>query len=99
MGQAREQASSWPGDSGRRQAIREGDGMNEVHILDIKLIGAGIVFIAFALIVVIGYALGPYLEVVSPHDGKQLIIAAHVSMTVMVVTAAAIIYSIVAHKK
>ena len=33
--------------------------MNEIHILDIKVIGAGIVFIAFALIVVLGFALGP----------------------------------------
>lgn len=72
--------------------------MNEVHILDIKLIGAGIVFIAFALIVIIGYALGPYLEVVSPHDGKQLILAAHVSLAVMIATAGAIIYVVLKHK-
>jgi hypothetical protein len=44
--------------------------MTEVHILDIKLIGAGIVFITFALIVIIGFALRPYHEAVSPHDGK-----------------------------
>jgi hypothetical protein len=72
--------------------------MNEVHILDIKLIGAGIVFIAFALIVIIGYALGPYLEVVSPNDGKQLIIAAHISLLIMIVTAGAIIYTVLRHK-
>jgi hypothetical protein len=67
--------------------------------LEFKLIGAGIVFIAFALIVIIGYALGPYLEVVSPYDGKQLIMAAHVSMTVMVVAAGSIIYLILRHKE
>jgi hypothetical protein len=68
--------------------------MNEVHILDIKLIGAGIVFIAFALIVVLGYALGPYLEEVSPHDGKLLIIASSVSLAAMLMTAGAIVYSV-----
>ena len=68
--------------------------MNEVHILDIKLIGAGIVFIAFALIVVLGYALGPYLEVVSPNDGKLLIIASSVSLAAMLMTAGAIVYSV-----
>ena len=72
--------------------------MNEVHILDIKLIGAGIVFIAFALIVIIGYALGPYLEVVSPHDGTQLILAAHVSLAVMIAAAGAIVYSVLRQK-
>ena len=58
--------------------------MNEVHILDIKLIGAGIVFIAFALIVVSGFALGPYLEVASPNDGKLLILASAISLGVMI---------------
>ncbi len=71
--------------------------MNEVHILDIKLIGAGIVFIAFALIVVLGYALGPYLEVVSPNDGKLLIIASSVSLAAMLMTAGAIVYSVFKH--
>ena len=32
--------------------------MDGVKILEIKMIGAGIVFIAFALIVIVGYALG-----------------------------------------
>jgi hypothetical protein len=72
--------------------------MNEVHILDIKLIGAGIVFIAFALIVVLGYALGPYLEVVSPYDGKLLIIASSISLAAMLMTAGAIVYSVLKHK-
>ena len=69
--------------------------MNEVHILDIKLIGAGIVFIAFALIVVLGYALGPYLEIISPKDGKLLVFASSVSPAVMVMTAGELIYSLV----
>jgi len=73
--------------------------MNEVHILDIKLIGAGIVFIAFALIVVIGYALGPYLEVVSPHDGKLLILASTISLSAMLATAGAIVYSLLMHNE
>lgn len=73
--------------------------MNEVHILDIKLIGAGIVFIAFALIVVLGYALGPYLEVVSPKDGKLLIIASSVSLAAMLMTAGAMVYSVLKHKE
>jgi hypothetical protein len=72
--------------------------MNEVHILDIKLIGAGIVFIAFALIVIIGYALGPYLEVVSPNDGKLLVFASSISLAVMVVTAGVLIYSLMKGK-
>ena len=73
--------------------------MNEVHILDIKLIGAGIVFIAFALIVVLGYALGPYLEVVSPNDGKLLIIASSVSLAAMLMTAGALVYSVLKNKE
>jgi hypothetical protein len=72
--------------------------MTEVHILDIKLIGAGIVFIAFALIVVLGYALGPYLEVVAPNDGKLLIIASSVSLAAMLMTAGAIVYSVLKQK-
>jgi len=72
--------------------------MNEVHILDIKLIGAGIVFIAFALIVVLGYALGPYLEIVSPNDGNLLIIASSVSLAAMLMTAGALVYSVLKHK-
>jgi len=68
--------------------------MTEVHILDIKLIGAGIVFIAFALIVVLGYALGPYLEVVAPNDGKLLIIASSISLAAMLMTAGALVYSL-----
>lgn len=67
--------------------------MNGVHILEIKLIGAGIVFIAFALIVVLGFALGPYLEEVSPHDGKLLILAAAISIGVMIATAGFVVYS------
>ncbi len=73
--------------------------MNEVHILDIKLIGAGIVFIAFALIVVLGFALGPYLEVASPKDGKLLILASAISLGVMIATACFIIYSMFKHKE
>lgn len=72
--------------------------MDEIKILEIKLIGAGIVFIAFALIVIIGYVLGPYLNIVSPNDGKLLIFASHVSFVVMIVTAISIIYSILKHK-
>ena len=68
--------------------------MNEVHILDIKLIGAGTVFIAFALIVVLGFALGPYLEIISPHDGKLLIIASSISLAAMLITAGAVVYSV-----
>ena len=68
--------------------------MNEVHILDIKLIGAGIVFIAFALIVVLGYALGPYLEIISPHDGNLLIVASSISLAAMLMTAGALVYSL-----
>jgi hypothetical protein len=71
--------------------------MNAIR-LEFKIIGAGIVFIAFALIVIIGYALGPYLEVVSPNDGKQLILAAHVSLAMMSIIAISIIYSILKHK-
>jgi len=73
--------------------------MNEVHILDIELIGAGIVFIAFALIVVLGYALGPYLEIISPHDGKLLIIASSISLAAMLITAGAVVYSVLRQKK
>jgi hypothetical protein len=72
--------------------------MNEVHILDIKLIGAGIVFIAFALIVVLGFALGPYLEIISSHDGKLLIFASAISLAAMLMTAGAIVYSVLRHK-
>lgn len=68
--------------------------MDGVKILEIKMIGAGIVFIAFALIVIVGYALGPYLNVVSPNDGRQLIMAAHISLVVLVLGAASLIYSI-----
>lgn len=60
--------------------------------LEFKIIGAGIVFIALALIVVIGFALGPYLEVVSPRDGKLLIIASTVSLAVMIGAAAVMVY-------
>lgn len=73
--------------------------MDGVKILEIKLIGAGIVFIAFALIVIVGYALGPYLNVVSPHDGKLLLFASHVSLVVMIVTAVSIVYSILKHRE
>ncbi len=73
--------------------------MNEIHILDIRIIGAGIVFIAFALIVVAGFALGPYLEVVSPYDGKLLIIASSISLGVMIATACFIIYSMFKRKE
>jgi hypothetical protein len=73
--------------------------MNEVHILDIKLIGAGIVFIAFALIVIAGFALGPYLEVASPNDGKLLILASAISLGVMIATACFIIYSMFKRKE
>jgi len=93
MGEAREQGHSRESYVGRSFSLG-GNGMNEVHILDIKLIGAGIVFIAFALIVVLGYALGPYLEVVSPNDGKLLIIASSVSLAAMLMTAGAIVYSV-----
>lgn len=72
--------------------------MDGFKIMEIKLIGAGIVFIAFALIVIVGYALGPYLTVVSPNDGKFLIFASHVSLAIMVVTALSIVYSILRHK-
>ena len=71
--------------------------MDQIKILEIKLIGAGIVFIAFALIVVVSYTLGPYLNVISPHDGKLLIFASHVSFIVMIVTAFSIVYSILRH--
>ena len=73
--------------------------MDDVNILQIKPIEAGIVFVAFALIVIVGYSLGPYLSVVSPHDGKVLILASHVSFLVMIVTAISVIYSIIRHKK
>lgn len=72
--------------------------MNGVHILEIKLIGAGIVFIAFALIVVLGFALGPYLEIVSPNDGKLLIIASSISLAAMLMTAGALVYSVLKQK-
>ena len=72
--------------------------MNEVHILDIKLTGAGIVFIAFALNIALGYALEPYLEVVSPCDGKLLIIASSISLAAMLMTAGAIVYFVLKHK-
>lgn len=72
--------------------------MDEIKILEIKLIGAGIVFIAFALIVIIGYSLGPYLNIVSPNDGKLLIFVSHVSFIVMTVAAISIIYSILRYK-
>jgi hypothetical protein len=98
MGEAREQGQSRRSYSGRSLSVG-GHGMNEVHILDIKLIGAGIVFIAFALIVVLGYALGPYLEVVSPHDGKLLIIASSISLAAMLITAGAMVYSVLKHKE
>ncbi|MEM5871904.1 MAG: hypothetical protein QW051_03460, partial [Candidatus Aenigmatarchaeota archaeon] len=62
-------------------------------------IGAGIVFIALALIVVIGFALGPYLEVVSPRDGKLLIIASTVSLAVMIGAAAVMVYETIRCKK
>jgi hypothetical protein len=39
------------------------------------------------------------LEVVSPKDGKQLIMAAHVSFAVMIIAAVAIIFSILGHKE
>lgn len=68
--------------------------MNGVHILEMKLVGAGIVFVAFALIVVLGYALGPYLEIVSPNDGKLLIVASSVSLAAMLMAAGAMVYSI-----
>jgi len=71
--------------------------MDDIKILEIKLIGAGIVFIAFALIVIVGYALGPYLNVVSPSDGKQLILVAHVALVMLIVTAISIVYSIISH--
>lgn len=72
--------------------------MDDINILEIKLIGAGIVFVAFALIVIVGYALGPYLNVVSPHDGKPLIFASHISFVIMIVAAFSIVYSILRHK-
>lgn len=72
--------------------------MDGFNILEIKLIGAGIVFVAFALIVIVGYVLGPYLSVVSPHDGKLLIFASHVSFVVMIAVAVSIIYSILRYK-
>lgn len=68
--------------------------MDGVKILEIKMIGAGIVFIAFALIVIVGYALGPYLSVIFPNDGRQLILAAYISLVVMIFVAIFIIYSI-----
>ena len=98
MGEAREQGHSRGSYFGRSFSLGA-DGMNEVHILDIKLIGAGIVFIAFALIVVLGYALGPYLEVVSPNDGKLLIIASSVSLAAMLMTAGALVYSVLKNKE
>lgn len=67
--------------------------------MEIKLIGAGIVFVAFALIVIVGYALGPYLNVVSPNDGGQLILAAHVALVMLIVGAVSLMYSIVKHNK
>lgn len=73
--------------------------MSGLHILELKLVGAGIVFIAFALIVVLGFALGPYLEVVSPNDGKLLIIASSVSLAAMLMTAGALVYSVLKHKE
>ena len=72
--------------------------MDGVKILEIKMIGAGIVFIAFALIVIVGYALGPYLTVVSPNDGKLIILASHLSLAIMIITALSIVYSILRHK-
>ena len=71
--------------------------MDDISILEIKLIGAGIVFIAFALIVIVGYALGPYLEIVSSNDGKQLILAAHVSFIMLFFGAISVVYSILRH--
>jgi len=44
--------------------------MDDFSSLEIKMIGAGIVFIAFALIVIAGYAVGPYLNVISPNNGR-----------------------------
>ena len=72
--------------------------MDSVKILEIKMIGAGIVFIAFPLIVIVGYALEPYLSVVSPNDGKLLIFASYVSLVVMIMAAVFIVYSLTRHK-
>ena len=72
--------------------------MDEIKILEIKLIGAGIVFIAFALIVIIGYSLGPYLNIISPNDSKLLIFASHASFIVTIITAFSTVYSILRHK-
>lgn len=69
--------------------------MDWVRMFEIKMIGAGIVF---ALIVIVGYALGPYLNVVSPNDVKLLILASHISFVIMIVTAISIVYSILRHK-
>ena len=73
--------------------------MHGVKILEIKMIGAGIVFIAFALIVIVGYALGPYLTLISPNDGTQLILAAHISLVMLIFGAVSMIYSILRYKE
>lgn len=73
--------------------------MDGVKILEIKMIGAGIVFVAFVLITIVGYALGPYLTIVSLNDGKLLIFASHVSLAIMIVAAFSIVYSILRHRE
>ena len=67
--------------------------MNGVPILELKLVGAGIVFVAFALIVILGFALGPYLETVSANDGKLLLLASSISFCVLIASACFGIYS------
>jgi len=46
----------------------------------------------------VGYAVGPYLNVVSPNDGRQLILAADISFIMLIFGAVSVVYSIFRHK-
>jgi hypothetical protein len=73
--------------------------MDQIKILEIKLIGAGIIFIALALIVITGYGLGPYLNSSSPGSGDLLIIASHIAFISILVSTFYVIRSIINHDK
>lgn len=73
--------------------------MDQIKILEIKLIGAGIVFIALALIVIAGYSLGPYLNSSSPGSGDLLITASHFAFAFMLIAAFFVIRSVFNHGK
>lgn len=73
--------------------------LDQIKILEIKLIGAGIIFIALSFIVIVGYSLGPYLNSSSPGDGDLIIWASHIAFSSILISSFFILRSVSNHKK